>query len=398
MRLSIDAPIELSRWANAATRCDRDEDHRRDGEDRAGPALDDREGAVEQVRQGHRTQRDREPRRGAAAGLRTLAGRLAGLGRVVAAGAGRPGVGPGPPAGPAPHCRVPPSPVVPRTSSLPSRPPRGRAPIVTRPVRCPGASSRRGPRVFAGRLAGWTASSASTYGDGFAEVYDRWYPDVTDTDRLRRAAGRAAPGPPGRVLELGIGTGRLALPLAERGLAVTGLDASADDAGSPGRASRAADAVARSSLGDMADLDAVLAGRRRPAVRAGLRRLQHPLQPAQRRRPSARCVRRSPRASRPAGGSWSRRFVPRRRSDGDRRDDVAVSRIDAHELVLSATLHDRDAADDHGPARADHRGRHPAAARGSCATSGPAQLDELAADAGLEPRAPLGRLGAGPLR
>lgn len=71
----------------------------------------------------------------------------------------------------------------------------------------------------------------STYGERFADVYDDWYGDITDTeacvDELERV-GRAAAGPDRvpEVLELGIGTGRLALPLAERGLRVTGVDAS----------------------------------------------------------------------------------------------------------------------------------------------------------------------------
>lgn len=67
--------------------------------------------------------------------------------------------------------------------------------------------------------------SASSYGDGFADVYDDWYTDVSDIDATVNAVEALADG--GTVLELGIGTGRLALPLAERGVAVTGVDASA---------------------------------------------------------------------------------------------------------------------------------------------------------------------------
>jgi SAM-dependent methyltransferase len=65
----------------------------------------------------------------------------------------------------------------------------------------------------------------STYGDSIAEVYDRW-PDVpADTDdTVAFLAERAGGGP---VLELGVGTGRVALPLAARGLEVHGIDASA---------------------------------------------------------------------------------------------------------------------------------------------------------------------------
>jgi SAM-dependent methyltransferase len=77
-------------------------------------------------------------------------------------------------------------------------------------------------------LAGFTAT---TYGDRFADVYDDWYTDVTDTeacvDRVADLARTATPpGDHPRVLELGVGTGRLAIPLAGSGVAVTGLDAS----------------------------------------------------------------------------------------------------------------------------------------------------------------------------
>jgi SAM-dependent methyltransferase len=64
-----------------------------------------------------------------------------------------------------------------------------------------------------------------TYGDRIAEVYDAMtaaMPDPVDcVDRLAELAG------PGPALELGIGTGRIALPLAARGVEVHGIDASA---------------------------------------------------------------------------------------------------------------------------------------------------------------------------
>lgn len=65
----------------------------------------------------------------------------------------------------------------------------------------------------------------SSYGDAMADVYDDWYGDLPQLDAaVERLAALAAGGP---VLELGVGTGRLALPLAARGLAVSGVDASA---------------------------------------------------------------------------------------------------------------------------------------------------------------------------
>jgi SAM-dependent methyltransferase len=67
----------------------------------------------------------------------------------------------------------------------------------------------------------------STYGDHIADVYDTWhgeddYPFQTE-ESIELLAQLAGPGP---VLELAIGTGRLALPLAARGLEVRGVDAS----------------------------------------------------------------------------------------------------------------------------------------------------------------------------
>ena len=69
---------------------------------------------------------------------------------------------------------------------------------------------------------------ATTYGRSFADVYDDWYPSDASTqdavDHLDALVGRR----PADLLELGVGTGRLALPLAARGHRVTGADASAD--------------------------------------------------------------------------------------------------------------------------------------------------------------------------
>ncbi|MCP3857392.1 MAG: class I SAM-dependent methyltransferase [Actinomycetia bacterium] len=63
-----------------------------------------------------------------------------------------------------------------------------------------------------------------TYGDHFADVYDTWYRDISDVEgtvaRLCELAGD------GLLLELGIGSGRIALPLIDAGVRVTGVDAS----------------------------------------------------------------------------------------------------------------------------------------------------------------------------
>jgi len=65
---------------------------------------------------------------------------------------------------------------------------------------------------------------SETYGDKIAGVYDEWFnvPENTETtvDFLKELGG------PGPVLELGIGTGRIALPLVRKDVEVYGIDAS----------------------------------------------------------------------------------------------------------------------------------------------------------------------------
>jgi SAM-dependent methyltransferase len=69
---------------------------------------------------------------------------------------------------------------------------------------------------------------STSYGDGFADVYDEWYPGADDVDAVVEfVAELAARSPAARVLELGVGTGRLAIPLATRGMDVQGVDVSA---------------------------------------------------------------------------------------------------------------------------------------------------------------------------
>src|SRR5215831_1573991 len=68
-----------------------------------------------------------------------------------------------------------------------------------------------------------------TYGDRMAEIYDVWMDEVGPADTTGPAveflALLAGAGP---VLELGVGTGRVALPLASRGIEVHGVDASTE--------------------------------------------------------------------------------------------------------------------------------------------------------------------------
>ncbi len=66
---------------------------------------------------------------------------------------------------------------------------------------------------------------ASAYGAFVAEDYDVIYDGVFDTEAAVAVIADLAEG--GSVLEFGVGTGRVALPLAAKGLEVTGIDGSA---------------------------------------------------------------------------------------------------------------------------------------------------------------------------
>jgi SAM-dependent methyltransferase len=65
---------------------------------------------------------------------------------------------------------------------------------------------------------------SATYGDRWADIYDEWVAGLLspagEVDFLAELVGG------GRALELGVGTGRIAIPLAERGVEVVGIDAS----------------------------------------------------------------------------------------------------------------------------------------------------------------------------
>jgi ubiquinone/menaquinone biosynthesis C-methylase UbiE len=59
--------------------------------------------------------------------------------------------------------------------------------------------------------------------DAIAELYDPWSRSVTEDVGFYVAEARKAGGP---VLELGVGTGRIAVPIAQKGVHVIGVDSS----------------------------------------------------------------------------------------------------------------------------------------------------------------------------
>lgn len=68
-----------------------------------------------------------------------------------------------------------------------------------------------------------TEYDITTYGDRMADAYDTWY-GIPDPTKAVELLAELAEG--GRALELAVGTGRIALPLRERGIEVVGIDAS----------------------------------------------------------------------------------------------------------------------------------------------------------------------------
>ncbi len=95
----------------------------------------------------------------------------------------------------------------------------------------------------------------ATYGDHIADIYDEMYAKRDPAEEVTRLAGLAGSGP---VLELGIGTGRVAVPLsallAGTGIALHGIDASAAMVAK--LRSRAGGEAIPVSFGDMKAVDA----------------------------------------------------------------------------------------------------------------------------------------------
>jgi len=66
-----------------------------------------------------------------------------------------------------------------------------------------------------------------SYGDRIADVYDELFGDVSDVPATVAFLDSLVAARPARILELAVGTGRLAIPLAGLGHHVTGIDVSA---------------------------------------------------------------------------------------------------------------------------------------------------------------------------
>lgn len=215
----------------------------------------------------------------------------------------------------------------------------------------------------------------SSYGDAFADVYDDWYHAVSDVDATVARLLELTPAG-GRILELGIGTGRLAIPLAERGAAagvtVEGIDAS--EAMLERLRAKDPDGRVTTHLGDMVDdlppgaFDTVFV-----AYNSIFNLTEADRQAA--------CFAAVARVLTPGGRFAVEAFVPADPPPSG--DEVRVRSLEADRVVLSISVHD--------PAgqRAEGQFVELSTAGGvrmrpwSIRYASPAELDQLAAAAGL---------------
>jgi SAM-dependent methyltransferase len=171
----------------------------------------------------------------------------------------------------------------------------------------------------------------TTYGDAFADVYDDWYRGISDPESTVATLLDLAGGGP--VLELGVGTGRLAVPLAIAGRAVgvsvTGVDASA--AMLARLAERDPERLVRAIEGDMvADLPDETFSLAYVAYNTIFNLVGDAEQAA--------CFAAIAARLRPGGRFVVEAFVPEDPPrDGD---DVSVRSLSADRVVLSITVHD----------------------------------------------------------
>ncbi|MGD9528495.1 MAG: class I SAM-dependent methyltransferase [Pseudonocardia sp.] len=214
---------------------------------------------------------------------------------------------------------------------------------------------------------------ADTYGERIADVYDRRHPEV-GAGQVELLAALAGAGP---VLELGIGTGRLALPLAARGVPVHGIDAS------PAMVDRlrvkpGGEQVAV-SIGDFTDFDV---GERFSLVFVVLNTFfALPSQHAQ-----LSCFRAVARHLAPGGRFLVEAFVPDPSRFGRGRQVVSLRHLELDEAGLDCSIHDpvgQRVTTQHVTVGPSGITCYPAELR----YAWPAELDLMAALAGLEPAA-----------
>ncbi len=218
----------------------------------------------------------------------------------------------------------------------------------------------------------------STYGDGFADVYDDWYGNITDAAATARfVAERCATGP---VLELGVGSGRLVPDLVAAGCRVIGIDGSRsmlEICARKLRAERIGPADVSLVVADLASLPVLPSGKVGAALCAFNTLFNLPTEAAQ-----ADLLHRLASALAP-NGSVIIEAITGYALDAGPASSVGVSRMTADQLVLSATLMDIQ--------QQTIQGQHVEVTEAGIKLrpwmlrwTTPSQLDALAADAGLE--------------
>jgi len=192
---------------------------------------------------------------------------------------------------------------------------------------------------------------------------------MSDTSACVEALAAMADGGP--VLELGIGTGRLALPLADRGLEVHGVDASAPML--ERLAAKQGDRPVHAVLGDMAG---PLPGGPFPLVFVAYNTFFNLTSPEAK----LRCLQAVAGVLAPGGRFVLEAFVPEEGAEPSQ--EVEVRTIDADRVVLFVSTHD--------PARRESRSQFVEITEAGIRLRptfihylGPDELDALAAQAGL---------------
>lgn len=171
----------------------------------------------------------------------------------------------------------------------------------------------------------------STYGDGFADVYDEWYADLPDPDRCARHITElsAQVGGAGPVLELGVGTGRIALALARHGSVVAGIDASGPMLD---RLVAKPDPAVLPVRGDMADL--AIASNAVPVVLAAFNTLFNLTTEAA----QLRCLGEVARVLRPGGAFVVEAIVAP--DTPEQVEDVSIKHLGIDQVILTASVLD----------------------------------------------------------
>jgi SAM-dependent methyltransferase len=172
-----------------------------------------------------------------------------------------------------------------------------------------------------------TADSGA-YGRRWAADYDDLFEDREDTAAVAAFVAALAPG--GRVLEMGVGTGRLAVPMAAAGLAVAGVDASPEMLDRL-RARPGGDAIT-AIQGDFATVDA---GGPYDVVLIAFSTLF--LVPSQ--HGQLACLANARRHLKPGGSLVVEAFVPDH-SRWTRGQNIAIGRLDDSGVSIKLSVHD----------------------------------------------------------